>query len=159
MALESLTRGEALIAKASLATATALALTSWLRRVASRTAPDPWPREVDVGVRDPTAIPLCVNCTYPQEGHCWFCPYCGFPSGEYVATMPYLYIFALGESLRRGVTGPPERNAGQSVFLVMFSACQYTIFAPFYWYWMVRKSNGRPICRAWRREPSFGIEA
>jgi hypothetical protein len=155
MPLETLTHGEALIATAALAFAAVLASVTWIRRLASKTASDPWPREVDVEVRDPSAIPLCVNCTFPQEGHYWFCPYCGFPAGDFVTSMPYLYIFALGESMRRGVTGPPEKDAALSTFLTIIAACQYSVFAPLYWYWMFRKSRGKPICMTWRREPNL----
>lgn len=34
--------------------------------------PDPWPEEVDAAVRSPEAVPLCIDCLYPQEHHHWF---------------------------------------------------------------------------------------
>lgn len=108
--------------------------------------PDPWPAEVDAAVRDPAAVPLCVNCLQPQAGHHWFCPHCGGPTGEYVATMPYLYIFQQGEFFRRGVMGPPERRVGVLVFQALYAAANYSFFAPVYWFWMVRRAQGRPIC-------------
>jgi hypothetical protein len=151
MALENLTRGEAIVARWTLAVAAALALISWIRRVVPTS--DPWPRDVDEAVNARVAVPLCTSCTYAQVDRRWFCPHCGFPTGEFVTTMPYLYIFALGESMRRGVVGPPERGITRAVFLVLFSASQYTIiFAPIYWYWMIRKAHGRPICESSRKE-------
>jgi hypothetical protein len=158
MPLEGLSGDEAIVAEAAVAVAIALATIFWIRR-RSEPAPDPWPLDIDLAVRDPSAISLCVNCMYPQEERRWFCPYCGFPVGECVASMPYLYIFVLGESLRRGVTGPPERNALQTAFLAVFAAGQYAVFAPLYWYWMVCKAEGKPICSTWRREPNFEDEA
>jgi hypothetical protein len=113
--------------------------------------PDPWPSEIDAAVRSPVAVPLCVNCLYPQEGHRWFCPHCGFPSGDYIAAMPYLQVFVAGEALRKGVMGPPERRVGVRVFLVVLSIAEYAVFAPVYWYWMIRRAQGKPICEE-RRE-------
>jgi hypothetical protein len=70
--------------------------------------------------------------------------------------MPYLYVFVLGESMRRGVMGPPEKGVARAVFLILFSACQYAIFAPIYWFWMERKARGRPICED--KRPKFEID-
>jgi hypothetical protein len=122
-------------------------LAQLLRETFPGAQPDPWPPEVDATVRARDARPLCLNCTYPQEERRWFCPNCGFPAGEYVATMPYLYIFLLGEGMRRGVTGPPERNLPRTLFYVLFSASQYSVFAPVYWFWMTRRADGHPICQ------------
>jgi hypothetical protein len=67
--------------------------------------------------------------------------------------MPYLYIFAGGEIMRRGVVGAPEkcllRSIGHITLLVQF----YAVFAPFYWYWMFRKTRGKPICKTRPRPP------
>jgi hypothetical protein len=145
MAFESLTRGESLIVLFAFAGATVLTLISWIRRVASRSAPDPWPWDIELAIKARVAVPLCTNCVYRQVVRQWFCPRCGFPAGEFVTTMPYLHIFALGESMRRGVMGPPEKGFVRALFLVLFSTCQYGIFAPIYWFWMVRKARGRPI--------------
>jgi len=126
-----------------------------LRATFTKAQPDPWSREIDVAVRSREFPPLCLNCTYPQEGHQWFCPNCGFAAGEFVTTMPYLYIFALGEVMRRGVIGPPERSFARTATYVLLSAFEYTVFAPVYWFWMVRKARGNPICRSCGREFEF----
>lgn len=128
-------------------------LAHWIRREYARVhRPNPWSPEIEAAVRERTAVPLCHNCLHPQEGHRWLCSHCGFPCGEYVVLMPYLSNFVIGEVLRQGVMGSPERRPGVQLFLVLFSLLQYTIFAPFYWFWMVRRALGKPICVE-RREP------
>jgi hypothetical protein len=126
-----------------------------LARLMRQRTPDPWSLDVDRAMRGADAVPLCTNCLYPQDDGKWFCPHCDFPGGEYVATMPYLLIFPMGELLRRGVIGPPEKGFGLKLFFVLYSLAQYSLFAPIYWYWMARKASGRPICQAVRKEIPF----
>lgn len=130
-------------------------LANWLRRV----APDPWPPEIGATVNEKSAVPLCLNCLFPQGPHAWFCPACGFPTGDYVVLMPYLQNFVVGEVLRRGVMGPPERRPGVKWFLVIYSIFQYAIFAPAYWYWMRRRASGKPIGTERRPELVLDDEA
>ena len=92
-------------------------------------------------------VRLCLDCLAPQEGHLWFCPQCGAPSGEYVNTMPYLYLFSMGEGFRRGVTGPPEKRPAINAGLLLAATTQYAVFAPLYWFWMYRKAQGKPLDR------------
>lgn len=115
-------------------------LASWLT-----VRPDPWPTTMDADVRSSAAVPLCTNCLAEQPPHRWFCPHCAYPSGDHVAVMPYLQVFVVGEAMRKGVMGPPEKRLGVQVFLILVSITQYSVFAPVYWYWMVRRSLGRPI--------------
>jgi hypothetical protein len=82
----------------------------------------------------------------PQERHYWICDDCGSPGGEYANTMPFLHIFSLGELLRRGVLGKPEKKNLAILGFLIVSSLEYLIFAPIYWYWMYRKAIGRPIC-------------
>lgn len=125
-----------------------------LRAAFSRSRrPDPWSAEIDAAAKDSAAVPLCLNCLLPQAPHRWFCPQCGFPTGDYVPLMPYLQVFMVGEVLRRGVSGPPERRVGVQVFLMVYSVTEYAVFAPIYWFWMLRRAEGKPICTE-RREPS-----
>ena len=126
-----------------------------IRRFRASAPPDPWSSEIDQAVKARDAIPVCSNCLYPQAGHRWFCPHCAFPTGDYVTSMPYLQIFAIGEVLRRGVIGLPERGFARKAFFVIFSASEYLAFAPIYWFWMVRKAHGKPICQARRDELKF----
>lgn len=117
--------------------------------------PDPWPADVDEAVRRRDATPLCLHCLAPQPGHRWFCAHCGFPVGDQVMWMEYLPIFAVGEVLRRGVMGPPERHLPRTLGFLVYSGAQYGPFAPLYWYWMVGKALGRPISVARRPELRF----
>ncbi len=118
--------------------------------------PDPWPAELDAAVQSPLAVPLCLNCLCPQERHSWFCPICGYPTGDFVALMPYLNNFVVGEVLRRGVMGSPEKRKNVMFFLIVFSVANYVVFAPIYWYWMARRAYGKPICH--EREWDYEIE-
>jgi hypothetical protein len=117
---------------------------------------DPWPKEIDEAVRRPDAEPVCLNCLMPQERHFWFCRECGHPGGEYLTVMPYLHIFTIGELMQRGVVGPPERRFWVTCGFVVVSTMEYTIFAPLYWFWMLRRALGRPICV--RGEARLSIE-
>ena len=146
---------ESIVGTISLLAALTLLLIYKIREIAGQTSPDPRPQEIDRAVKASDAVPLCMECLYPQDERRWFCPYCGFPAGEYVTTMHYLYIFAIGEVLRRGVIGPPERSLGRKMFFVLCSVWQYSLFAPIYWFWMARKAYGKPVCQAQRKELQF----
>jgi hypothetical protein len=69
--------------------------------------------------------------------------------------MPYLQNFAIGEMFRRGVLGPPEKGVGRKAFLIVYAAAEYGPFAPVYWYWMIRKAKGKPICYTRREHFTF----
>ena len=88
---------------------------------------------------------LCTRCTAPVPGHFWFCPACGGASGEYVTVMPFMNIFAMGDLLRSGVSGPPEKNAGKKFMLILTVLTQYGAFAIFYWLRMSQKAQGKPL--------------
>ena len=155
MSPASITESENLFALVAFGAAGIYFLVRWVMEYAAKAPPDPWPQEVDVAVKAREAVPVCVNCLHPQEGHRWFCPNCAYPSGDYVTLMPYLQVFAVGEVLRRGVIGPPEKGFGRKMFLVIYSASEYAVFAPVYWFWMWRKARGKPICRAQKTELNF----
>lgn len=112
---------------------------------------DPWPAEVEAEVRRADAVPLCPNCLAPQGPHPHFCPHCAFPTGDRVAAMHYLSVFVVGELVRQGVSGPPERRRGVLTFLIVLGVVQYSVFAPVYWYWLWRRARGRPICNGQRQ--------
>ncbi len=69
--------------------------------------------------------------------------------------LPYLQIFPMADIFRQGVMGPPERRVGVQVFLVVFSVAQYGPFAPVYWFWMICRACGRPICQEQRKFPEM----
>jgi hypothetical protein len=127
----------------------------WVHSIARHAPADPWPEEIDHAVRAREAVPLCVNCLCSQDDHPWFCPHCGYPAGEYVTMMPYLQIFAVGEVFRRGVIGPPEKGFALKAFFVLYSISELSVFAPIYWFWMVRKARGKPICQARKVDLEF----
>jgi hypothetical protein len=124
----------------------------WCRQWFPAAPPDPWPEQVDEDARSPDAVPLCIDCLRPQTGLGWFCPHCGHATGEFVTLMPYLQIFAAGEVFRKGVIGPPEKRKGVLVFLFLYSFGEYSVFAPLYWFWMIRRAMGQPICEERRKD-------
>lgn len=146
MIIERLTVSEALVAKAALGTALGAALFIAVRRVAASCRSDPWTDDIDASVRGRDAVPVCTNCLAPQADRHWFCPHCSFPAGEYVALLPFVQNFALGEAFRRGVSGPAEERKGARALAWLASAMTYRAFAPIYWFWLVRKQNGKPVC-------------
>ncbi len=146
MNIERLTRPEALVAKAALCAALGAALFVAVRRLASRRGADPWTGELDASVRRSDAVPVCINCLFPQTERPWFCPNCSFPAGDYVTLMPFVQNFALGEAFRRGVSGPPETRWRARALAWLASAMVYRPFAPIYWFWLVRRQAGRPLC-------------
>jgi hypothetical protein len=70
--------------------------------------------------------------------------------------MPYVTLFLDGELFRRGVMGPPEKRKVVLIFFVVYSVASYAFFAPLYWFWMIRRAQGKPIC--YEREWDFDIE-
>jgi hypothetical protein len=134
-------------------------LARWMRCLWPTIPPDPWPKDIDAAVRLPDAVPLCIDCLYPQEAHRWFCPHCGKPTGDQVALMPYLQVFVMGQIFRNGVMGPPDRRRGVQIFLFFYSAAEYGLFAPLYWFWMLRKAQGTPICHELRKDIPFEADA
>lgn len=146
---------EKLIGGIGIVVGLAIIFIRWFLGLLRHVPADPWSPEIDQAVRKRDAVPVCVECLCPQEGHRWFCPHCGFPSGEYVTTMPYLYIFTYGELLRRGVTGPPDKSSGRFLGFAVFSAAQYSLFFPVYWFWLIRKACGKPIGQPSRPDLKF----
>ena len=126
-----------------------------LREAFADKHPDPWPVEMDIAVRDYTAVPLCLNCLFPQGRHSWFCPQCAYPTGDFVTSMPYLPVFVDGELFRRGVMGPPEKRVGVLLFYFFYAGASFNFFAPLYWFWMIRRWHGKPICYEHRRGIQF----
>jgi hypothetical protein len=37
-------------------------------------------------------------------------------------------------------------GVAQNAVLVILTLGQYGLFAPLYWFWMIRKAKGKPIC-------------
>ena len=131
----------------------------WFRQWFPKAPSDPWPKDVDEDARSREAVPLCIDCLHPQTGHGWFCPHCGHATGEFVTLMPYLQIFATGEVFRKGVMGPPEKRKRVLVFLFLYSLGEYSVFAPLYWFWMICRATGQPICNEQRKDLAWEEQA
>ena len=102
---------------------------------------EPWPKEIDDAVRSRDAAMICHHCLTPQTCRAWFCPECGAVVGPYNNSMHYLQIFSLGEVLRSGV-GPEARFTKLTVIgYVVLGLEQYSIFAPFYFFRIIRRRS------------------
>ena len=67
--------------------------------------PDPWDEETDKAVRGRETTAVCARYLELGANETWLCRNCGFPWGDYINTMPYLYIFSIGAFFRSGVDG------------------------------------------------------
>ena len=96
--------------------------------------PLPWPEELDTAVREPDAIPVCHRCTTPCELPEWFCPNCGAAIGPYNNTLPFIYIFSIGEVLRSGVS-PSARYTALTIPGYILAGIQWggPLFGPLYY--------------------------
>ncbi len=105
---------------------------------AKNLSPDPWGPEIEEAIQDPGAKALCHRCLAPQSPSAWFCPECGTAVGPYNNCMPFLYVFSQGEVMRAGVMDH-VRSSPLVVFgYLLYSLSSYAIFAPLYWYFLVR---------------------
>lgn len=95
--------------------------------------PDPWGTEIEEHLNDPDVLPVCHHCSVPHPETAWFCPECGAAVGDYNNWNPYLYIFSLGEVLRAGTFGKPQRSWVTALGYFILSAGEYVVFAPVYW--------------------------
>jgi hypothetical protein len=102
------------------------------------TRPNPWDDATEASLHDPEALPLCPRCLEPDRDGVQFCRDCGFPVGPYVMWSPYLYLYAIGDLLRTGVDRPFRASAPILIFLLLFSASEYVVFAPVYWFFLFR---------------------
>ena len=101
----------------------------WIR---SFERPNPWPDELDIAIRAPDAVPICHHCMTPCDFPAWFCPTCGAAVGPYNNTMPYIYIFSIGEALRSGVGPEANLTPFRATAYVVMGLMQYWVFAPLY---------------------------
>ncbi len=124
--------------------ALAMILIRKLRLPAAGNPCDPWASEVDLAVRARDAIPLCVDCLYPQEGPLWFCPHCGFSTGDQVTLMPYLQVFAVGEVLRRGWLDRRRKASAGRFFLFSILRANMPFLLPFIGFGWRERPPGNP---------------
>ncbi|HEY4300119.1 MAG TPA: hypothetical protein VGM73_04560 [Candidatus Didemnitutus sp.] len=123
-----------------------------IREIAANAPPDPWSSEVAPESLE-ACDPLCPDCLTPHGLAHRFCPRCAYPVGDFTPLDPYFQNLVVGDLFRRGIAGPPEPGLGRQAFLVILSLNSYMIFAPLYWFWMVRKARGKPICQRVRPAP------
>ena len=95
--------------------------------------PDPWDEETDKAVRGRETITVCTRCLEPGASETSVCRNCGFPSGDYVNTMPYLYIFSIGAFFRPAVDGTTSLTFSKVLGIGIIAIGQYGLFAPIYW--------------------------
>ena len=117
-----------------------LAVWLWVRWLAKlQPPPEPWGPEIDAALARPDVVTVCHRCFAPQPDlPGWFCPECGGAVGAYNNWMPYLYIFSIGEVLSIGTFRRFSVRPLTVVGLILFSFTQYHVFAPIYWYRLVR---------------------
>lgn len=100
--------------------------------------PDPWDALIAKDWDSATATEVCHRCSEPHPAGQAFCKNCGTAIGTYNNCMPYVYIFSEGEVLRTGVAGKFQVNALTVSGFIIYSLSCYLIFAPFYWYLLLR---------------------
>jgi len=120
-------------------------LRRWWRTVGG---PDPWDDDTDHAVREADSVPVCRHCLTPCSDPVWFCPACGRSFGPYNNTMPFLYIFSIGEAMRAGVNRQTRWTPFTRLGFILLGLAEYVLLAPVYFYRMYRarhpgSSSGR----------------
>ena len=95
--------------------------------------PDPWDEETDKAVRGRETTAVCARYLEPGANETWLCRNCGFPWGDYINTMPYLYIFSIGAFFRSGVDGTARLTLSKVLGIGIIATSQYRLFSPIYW--------------------------
>jgi hypothetical protein len=102
------------------------------------TRPDPWDETISAQIESTDATPLCHRCVTIHSHAAHFCPNCGAAVGDYNNVLPFEQLFSEGEVFRNGTT-----QRFRPTFLVvcgylLLSAAAYMIFAPVYWFFLLR---------------------
>ncbi len=114
-------------------------LVLWLMELARTPAktPDPWGPEVDQALNDPDTVPICPHCLTPQRHNGWFCPECGSTVGPYANYLPNVYIFSMGDAVRRSVServsNRPLVMAGSALLTLVY----FSLLAPIAWIFLL----------------------
>jgi hypothetical protein len=136
-AFETFWNPERILAAVVVAFGALVLLVRWVKQV--QLSPAPWGPEIDEALAQSDATPICHHCFTPQpELPGWFCPHCGAAVGPYNNWMEYVSIFSIGEVLSTGAFHRFSVSALTVVGLLFFSISQYLIFAPVYWFWLIR---------------------
>jgi hypothetical protein len=105
--------------------------TEWIHR--ATLTPEPWGSELDQAIENEEVPPVCPHCSATYSEADYFCPACGESVGCYNNYSPYLYIFSMGDVLRRGTSEKIQVNAFTVTGYLVLSLCQYFWLAPIYW--------------------------
>jgi hypothetical protein len=108
----------------------------WLLR--AQPPADPWDAQVAADIAKSDAIPLCHHCLAPHSEAADFCPECGATVGQYTNWLPYPQLFSIGHVLRIGTFGNFKRSPLTVVGFWFFGFAEYTLFAPIYWFMLLR---------------------
>ena len=111
-------------------------LIQWIRQNPGR--PDPWGKEIEDALHRDDAVALCHHCLAEQPEGVHFCPECETATGACTNLLPFDYLFTLGETLRIGSCGRFRVTPITVTGFFIISLVQYAIFAPVYWYFLLR---------------------
>jgi hypothetical protein len=116
-------------------------LAKWIQDAS--VGPDPWEQEVGQATDSPDVPEVCHRCSAPQAWGAWFCPHCGSAVGPYNNLMPYVNVFSQGEVLRNGATDRFRMRPLILIGYLLVSLEGYLIFAPVYWFFLLRNLRCR----------------
>lgn len=101
-------------------------------------SPNPWDDQVEQSIQEPDATPICRRCLEPYEESARYCSHCGLPVDSLVPLSPFHQVFAIGDVLLTGTQRKFPVNYVTVTGYVLFSTVQYLVFAPLYWFWLLR---------------------
>lgn len=105
---------------------------------------EPWDDPVSAEIAKDDVTPLCHRCLTPNDPLTDFCSECGAPVGTYTNWMPFPYLFSLGHTLRLGTAGEFKRSPLTVMGFFLLSLIEYTVFAPVYWFMLVKGLRAGP---------------
>ena len=103
-----------------------------------KSGPNPWGDTIEESIQQPDASPICRRCLEPHEEYARYCPHCGIPVDSMVPLSPFHYAFAIGDVLLTGTQRKFPVNWITITGFIFLSTIQYLIFAPVYWFRLIR---------------------
>ena len=101
-------------------------------------SPNPWDEQVEQSIQGSDATPICRRCLEPYEESARYCSHCGLPVDALVPLSPFHQVFAIGDVLLTGTQRKFPVNWMTITGYILLSMVQYLIFAPFYWFCLLR---------------------